>query len=615
VVTVRVTGGGDGDLRNTVQGGTNCGPGSTARECSPGTTLVRSLSLEKTSSATVVSPGDEIRYTVTVENTGGYAFTPADPAVAADDLSGVLDDATFGEATATAGTVEPPTASAARLSWSGPLATGATVTIEYTVTVNDPQTGDGRIANTVSSVDDPDCLPDNGCGPEPALVQAFTLLKTVDRAQGEPVAPGDEVTYTVVATNTGQVAYDEAMFDEDLTGVLDDAELVAVAADTGTVSLGDGETVLRWSGPLPVADGPGATLTVTIRLRDPDLDGDHSLANVVTGSVNCPEDDAESRGECTAGVPLPVRGLTVAKAADVTAVHAGGAVTYTITVTNSGAVDYTEDEPAVLVDDMSAALDDGAYAGDATVDGGGAVTFADGKLTWTGPLAVDATATITYRITAAARGTGDHVMRNAVLAEDSNCVPSTSDSEPPAEACGGASDIAVAELEIAKTADVPTVRPGGRVTYTVTVHNIGAADYGTEPIGQATWTDDMTEVLDDARYLGDAQASAGAVGYAAPALTWSGPVAVGETATIRYSVEVNDPANGDKTLLNTVTGPDSACPCPARTTVDPSAPDPDLAYTGSSVVWYAVVGIALLAAGGAFFLLPALRRRRNREEG
>jgi large repetitive protein len=608
VVTVRVTGGGGGDLRNTVRGGTNCGTGSTAPACAPSASAVRELTLSKTASQTVVSPGDVLDYRVVITNTGGYAFTAADPAIVTDDLSDVLDDATFGRATATTGTVEPPTAAAPGLRWSGPLTPGATVTLDYTVTINDPQTGDGRVVNTVSSVDDADCLPDHGCGPaEPTLVRAFTVNKAVDRAEDEPVAPGEDVTYTVVATNTGRVAYDEATFDEDLTGVLDDADLVDVAADAGTVAVGDGGTVLTWTGPLPVADGPGATLTVKVKVRDPDTDGDHSLANVVIGSVNCPDGGAAARPECTAGAPLPVRGLTVAKKADVTAVHAGGSVAYTITVTNSGAVAYTEDKPAVLVDDLAAALDDGAYAENATVAGGGTVAFADGKLTWTGPLAVAATATITYQVTAAARGAGDHRMRNVVLAKDSNCVPAA----PPDQVCG--SEVAVAELAITKTADVPRVRPGGRVTYTVTVHNIGAADYGTDPIGPATWTDDLSQVLDDARYLGDAQATTGGVAYTAPALTWSGKLAAGKTATIRYSVQANDPAKGDKTLLNTVTGPDSACPCAARTPVDPAAPD--LASTGASVVGFVVVGLGLLAAGAAFFLLPARRRRRNREDG
>lgn len=605
LVTVRVGNGtGDGQLRNTVLGGTNCGPGSTLPACSPEGSAVRALVLAKTASATVVEPGDELTYRVTVTNTGGYAFTAADPAVVTDDLSGVLDDATFGAAAtepAGVGTFTGPTAGS--LGWAGPLAVGASVTLVYTVTVGLP--GDGRLGNTVSSVDDPDCLPGNGCGPPPTLVRAFALEKTVDRAAGEPVGPGDAVTYTVVALNLGQVAYEEATFTEDLTGVLDDAELVDVTADAGTVSLDDGDMVLRWTGPLAV--GERATITVSVRVRSPNPGGDHSLVNVVSGSTNCPADDAVNRPACTAGPPLPVRGLTVTKVADAREVHAGDAVRYTIVIANSGGSDYTEDAPAVVVDDMTGALDDGTYAGDATADAG-TVVVAGGKLTWTGPLAVGATVTIRYGIEVATRGSGDHRLRNVVVAADSNCVPAGSAPE-----CGG-DDVLVGELAVTKTADVAAVRPGGRVAYTVTVRNVGAADYRDGGLGPARWTDDLSEVLDDARYTGDAKANAGTVAYEAPVLTWAGPVAAGATATIVYSVEVHSPAGGDGVLLNTITAPDSACPCAVRTPVDPAAPDPDLAWTGSPVFWYLLVAFGLVAAGGAFFLIPMLRRRRENDE-
>jgi hypothetical protein len=235
------------------------------------------------------------------------------------------------------------------------------------------------------------------------------------------------------------------------------------------------------------------------------------------------------------------------------------------------------------------------------------VTFDAGKLTWTGPLTVGATVTITYGVRVAGRGSGDHRLRNVAVASGSNCLPNAA---PVEEACGGR-EVRVAELAIDKTADVPRVRPGGRVTYTVTVHNTGAADYTDE--SPARWDDDLTEVLDDARYVGDAQASAGVVTYTAPVLRWSGPVAAGQEVVVRYTVEVADQPDGDRTLLNTVTGQDSACPCAVRTTVDPAAPDPGLASTGTNVFWYVVIGLGLVAAGVGFFLLPVLRRRRRQE--
>ncbi|MFP3670873.1 hypothetical protein SB717_37960, partial [Priestia sp. SIMBA_032] len=80
------------------------------------------------------------------------------------------------------------------------------------------------------------------------------------------------------------------------------------------------------------------------------------------------------------------------------------------------------------------------------------------------------------------------------------------------------------------------VTPGTKVTYTVTVTNTGTAAYTTA--SPASFTDDLTAVIDDATYNGDANNGAT---YAAPTLSWSGPLAVGATRTVTYSVTVNSP--------------------------------------------------------------------------
>ena len=86
------------------------------------------------------------------------------------------------------------------------------------------------------------------------------------------------------------------------------------------------------------------------------------------------------------------------------------------------------------------------------------------------------------------------------------------------------------------------------VGYTVTVTDSGQTAYTG-----ATFTDCLSGAAGDAAYNGDATATAGSVSYAAPVLTWTGNLAVGATATITYSVTVNNPDTGDKILANTVT--------------------------------------------------------------
>src|SRR6202044_2997225 len=100
-------------------------------------------------------------------------------------------------------------------------------------------------------------------------------------------------------------------------------------------------------------------------------------------------------------------------------------------------------------------------------------------------------------------------------------------------------------LTIVKTASVATATPGSAVGYTITV-----TDSGQTPYTAATVTDPLTSVLANAAYNANATATAGAVSYASPVLTWTGNLAPGAVATITYSVTVNNPDTGGGTLAN-----------------------------------------------------------------
>ncbi|MET8541360.1 IPT/TIG domain-containing protein [Kitasatospora sp. NPDC004799] len=102
-----------------------------------------------------------------------------------------------------------------------------------------------------------------------------------------------------------------------------------------------------------------------------------------------------------------------------------------------------------------------------------------------------------------------------------------------------------------------TVTTGAKVTYTVTV-----AQKGADEVKGATVTDDLSKVLDDAAYNGDAKATSGTAEVKDGKLTWTGDLPVGGSATVTYSVTVN--GNGDHRLHTAVTTPDGK-----RGTCDP----------------------------------------------
>jgi large repetitive protein len=70
------------------------------------------------------------------------------------------------------------------------------------------------------------------------------------------------------------------------------------------------------------------------------------------------------------------------------------------------------------------------------------------------------------------------------------------------------------ELTLTNTASTGSATPGATVSYTVTIANTGQTPYSGVSVA-----DDLSGVLDDAAYNGDASATAGAVSYASPTLT------------------------------------------------------------------------------------------------
>jgi uncharacterized repeat protein (TIGR01451 family) len=118
------------------------------------------------------------------------------------------------------------------------------------------------------------------------------------------------------------------------------------------------------------------------------------------------------------------------------------------------------------------------------------VSYTSPNLTWTGNLAVGATATITYSVTVNTPDTGSGILANTVTSTTagSNCASGSGNASCTAT-------VTVSGLTIVKTANVSTVAPGGTVSYTITVTNSGQTAYTG-----ATFTDPLTSVLANAVY-------------------------------------------------------------------------------------------------------------------
>ncbi len=500
----------------------------------------------KTANVSSAAAGSTVGYTITVTNTGPTLWTGA---TVSDPLTGVVDDAVYNaNATATAGTV---TYASSTLGWTGNVAANGSVTISYSVTVNNPDAGNKVLSNTVTSTTSgANCSPagassDARCSAT-VTVPGLTIVKSAD---GATTSPGSTVHFTIVVTNTGQSAYPAATLTDSLAGVLDDAHYNADGtATSGSVTFTSPS--LAWTGTLAV--GASATITYSATVANPDT-GDRSLTGtIVSPSAGSPCPSVNPAPQCTATVAVLVPALSITTATNGSTTAPGSTVAYTVTLSNTGQTAYTA---TTVTTALGAVLDDATYNADAAATAGSAVFNAGAStLVWTGNLAVGATVTITASVTVRTPDPGDGSLSTTTTstAAGSNCP--TGGSSP---ACVTHVDVLIPELTITKSANVTTTTPGSVVRYTVSVTNTGQSAYVA-----ATFSDGLGGLLDDGAYNNDAATTAGAVSFSSPTLTWTGNLLIGATATINYSVTVNQPDTGNRTLSAAVTSttPGNTCP-------------------------------------------------------
>lgn len=519
------------------------------------TNTVKGFSVRKEVDADVATPGQELTYAITVTNTGGVPYTADEPASLTDDISAVVDDATLDESTLPPGMTYD--AATRKLSWSGALpAGGQPLVLRYTATVNSPMTGNGTLTNVVV----PTATAGGHCSTTAACttttpVKAFMVSKSASPAT---VLPGGVVKYTVRVTNMGKVPFtaaDPASFTDNLEDVLDDARVVTETLPSDVVLSG---TTLSWSGAVPVGQFVDVDYEVEV---DAPNEGDHLLTNVVIPPAGSWCDPTAT---CT--TTTPVLQFHVKKSSTTQQVVAGAVVPYEITVTNTGAVDFTAANPASFTDDLSEVTDDAAYNGDAAIDpvGTGTVTVSGDTLSWSGALPVGDSVTISYTMTVNTPVTGDQTLTNVVTTTTPGGNCATGAVDPDCEVT-----IPQQRFAVSKLVSSTTAHPGDVLTYTVQVANLSDRPYVAPD--EASFTDDLTRVLDDvtdnALVPGSVTADIGAATLSGNTLSWAGELAAagnaGDTALITYQVKVSEKPDGrgDSTLINRVapTAPGGEC--------------------------------------------------------
>lgn len=296
------------------------------------------LEIRTASSRKVIAQGKVLSYTLTLRPAGSSGASGP----VTDDLSGVLDSASYSnDARASTGTVSFDPASG-QLVWSGTLAPGQEATVTYSVTIDG--SANGLVQNAVVGPPGSRCpLPSL---PEPPCTTRTLIIAPPARGADMALAkipsattahPGSQVSFVLAVHNYGPRRATRARVDDPLpTGLFAQSALTSQGSCTvaardvdcrlGTVSSGGGALVLVRA---TVAGNASGTLvneaSVTARRRDPNHANNVARASIAIAPLTKPAPDPGTQ---------PVADLVVSKTVSSRAVLIGRPLTYKITVTN-----------------------------------------------------------------------------------------------------------------------------------------------------------------------------------------------------------------------------------------------------------------------------------------
>ena len=408
----------------------------------------RSLRIEKSADKALVKVGETIIYTLTVTNTGS------------EDLANItVTDHNDGAGSIIGKDGHGYTYLGGDKFAIAYIPVGKTVTISYLYKVVEEDTGKDIANFAVASVPgvpatpgDPDDPDDPGTPEQPPIEEpsneviipvepdrGLTVIKSADK---ETAKVGDTINYTLHITNTGNAALKNFTVTDDMDGM---GEISSTDTDRYSYNGGGAFTVFSLDA--------GESVDIHYSYVTQADDAGKILHNVAIVAVPTGPSD-------------PVRGLTIAKAADKTSAKVGDIIHYTLTVTNTGNVEL-RDVPVV---------DHNDGAGKITAADGLGYTFDGDKTFVIASLVEGESKTIEYSYTVQAADAGKTITNVAIatLPGDPDD-PDDPDKDIPSDII----EIPVdpeRDVTIIKKADKESVVVGEKIGYTITVTNKGAEE-------------------------------------------------------------------------------------------------------------------------------------------
>jgi uncharacterized repeat protein (TIGR01451 family) len=397
------------------------------------------LVITKTDSPDPVVAGETLTYTLTVTNSG-----PSD-ATGVDVVDTLPSGVSFYSATPSQGWYNSVTGS-----WTvGSVPDGGSATLTLVVTV-DPSTR-GTLSNTADvSGDETDPTPGDNTATAGTTVDAEADLALAKTDDPDPVVAGNPLTYTLTVTNGGP--------SDGTNVVVTDTLPSGVSFDAATPSQGTFNDVTGVWDVGSVPDEGSATLTLLVTV-DPSTRGTLSNSAEVSGDETDPTPGDNAAGQGTA--VNAETDLVVTKTDDPDPVVAGAALTYTVTVTNSGPSDGTG---IALVDD----LPDDVTLFSATPSQGACVGV-DPLTCNIGALASGAKASVSLVVSVTSPLANGTILTNVVTVSGDQTDPDAGNNSVEAQTIVQSSPV----LTITKGDNPDPVNAGGTLLYTLVITNSG----------------------------------------------------------------------------------------------------------------------------------------------
>jgi uncharacterized repeat protein (TIGR01451 family) len=487
------------------------------------------LGITKTVNNPTPAAGGTVTFTITVTNNGpnnatGVVVTdllPTGLTYVSDDGAGAYDPVITGL-------------------WTiGALANGASATLHITVTADSTDPIDNVAEITAATPLDPN--PANNRATASLQAPRSADLQLNFSANVASVNPGGSIVYTLTVTNQGQ----DPGYSVDVLESF--PAFPALNPGSFTVSQGVYNPATgHWSlASLPV----GETATLTFTVTAPNIAG-NLVNNAVTSSSKsrptgkaADPNPADNSATATVLVLSPST-LSATKSVAGSFVE-GGAITYTVIVSNSGAFDQHDNPGHEVTDVLPSQL---TLVSASATSGSAVATVATNTVTWDGGVTAGGSVTITIHATVNAGTATQTVTNTANVAYDADGNGTNEAAATSTAPGGGATSFFVVSPSSIGTHTKSvsgTFSEGGTVTYTVTLSNPSASAQLDNP------GDEFTDVLPAGLTLVSASASSGTATADVPNRTvhFNGSIAAGGSVTITITAAINAGTAG-QTLAN-----------------------------------------------------------------